>query len=141
MKANHYLNFAGNTEEAFNFYKSIFGGEFTTLMRFKDIPGNDQTPADAQNMIMHVALPMGDAGTLMGTDAPKSMGFNVIEGNNHHIALAADSKAEADKLFNGLSAGGKVEMPLADQFWGSYYGSFKDKFGTQWMVSYDAPKS
>ena len=140
-KFNHYLNFSGNTEEAFNFYKSVFGGEFTTLMRFKDIPGNDQTPADAQNMLMHVALPIGGGSTLMGTDAPESMGFKLVQGNNHHIAIATDSKAEADKLFNGLSAGGSIEMPLADQFWGSYYGSFKDKFGTQWMVSYDAPKS
>ena len=135
---NVYLTFNGNCEEAFNFYKSVFGGDFTTVMRFGDMPsGDNPAPADTKNMIMHIALPIGGGSVLMATDAPESMGFNVIQGNNHYISISADSKADADKFFNGLSAGGTIEMPLADQFWGSYYGSFKDKFGTQWMVSFD----
>lgn len=137
MKAvNPYLNFNGNTEEVFNFYKSVFGGEFISLMRFKDIPGNSQIPEEAKNQIMHISLPIAPNVILMGTDAPESMGFKLVEGNNVHIALQAESREEADKLFNGLSSGGKVQMPMADQFWGDYYGSFSDKFGIYWMISY-----
>jgi len=134
---NPYLNFNGNTEEAFNFYKSVFGGEFLTLMRFKDNPGCGQMAESDKERIMHVALPIGNGTVLMATDALESMGQKLTLGNNFYIAIAPESKEEAERLFNGLSAGGKIEMPLQDMFWGAYYGSFTDKFGVQWMVNYD----
>jgi PhnB protein len=133
---NPYLNFNGNTEEAFNFYKSVFGGEFLTVMRFKDNPACGKITEADQNRIMHIALPIGNGNALMGTDALESMGQKLTFGNNFYICLSPDSKEEADKLFNGLSDGGKIEMPLQDMFWGAYYGSFTDKFGVQWMVNY-----
>jgi len=136
---NPYLNFNGNTEVAFNFYKSVFGGEFTMLMRFKDVP-DQNIPDEAMNQIMHVALPLGKNNMLMGTDALESMGFTLTVGNNVHIAIHTESREEADKLFNGLSAGGNIQMPMADMFWGDYYGSFADKFGVQWMISFTNPK-
>ena len=137
---NPYLNFMGNTEEAFNFYRSVFGGEFTNLTRFKDTPAAaGMSPADA-NKLMHVSLPIGKGNTLMGTDAVEGMGHTLTNGNNVQLSLEADSKEEATKLFNGLSAGGKVEMPLSDQFWGAYFGMFADKFGVKWMVNYTYPK-
>jgi PhnB protein len=135
-----YLNFSRNTEEAFNFYKSIFGGEFSGngINRFGDIPPSDGTPpipeAD-KKLIMHVELPILGGHVLMGTDAPESMGFNVHVGNNVHINLEPDTRAEADKLFKALSAGGKVTMKLQVMFWGAYYGSCTDKYGIQWMVN------
>ncbi len=134
---NPYLNFKGNTEEAFNFYKSVFGGEFMTLQRFKDTPAADKIPANEKAKIMHVALPIGKGNVLMGTDALESMGQKLTIGNNFYISINAESKEEAEKLFNGLSAGGKIEMPLQDAFWGAYFGMFTDKFGIQWMVNYD----
>ena len=134
---NPYLNFNGNTEEAFNFYKSVFGGEFLALMRFKDNPGCGQMSESDRERIMHVALPIGNGNALMATDALESMGQKLTVGNNFYIAITPESKEEAEKLFNGLSAGGKIEMPLQDMFWGAYYGSFTDKFGVQWMVNYD----
>lgn len=136
MRINPYLNFNGNTEEAFNFYKSVFGGEFTVLQRFKDTPGSN-VPSNVENMIMHVALPLGKNVVLMGTDAPESMGFKLTMGNNFYISIDVESKAEADKLYNALSKGGKIEMALSDAFWGAYFGSFTDKFGVQWMISFD----
>ncbi|MEW5844398.1 MAG: VOC family protein [Bacteroidota bacterium] len=139
-QVNPYLNFNGNTEEAFNFYKSVFGGEFRILMRFKDTPEAGNIPADARNQIMHVALPLGKDNMLMGTDAPESMGFGLKEGNNVHIAIQTESREEADNLFKGLSAGGNVQMPMTDMFWGDYYGAFTDKFGIQWMISFTNPK-
>ena len=139
-KLNTYLNFAGNTEEAFNFYKSVFGGEFAAVIRFKDMPmeGVKLSEADA-NKIMHIGLPVGQE-MLMGTDALESMGFKLVQGNNSYIMIGVDSKDEADRIFNALSAGGKVEMAMADQPWGDYYGSFWDKFGIGWMVDYTYPK-
>jgi PhnB protein len=142
-KFQPYLNFNGNTEEAFDFYKSVFGGEFQAVMRFKDFqdqPGCEPMSAlsDAdKEKIMHIALPIGDGNVLMATDALESMGQNLNVGNNSYIYLDTDSKEEADKLFTGLSAGGDVEMPIADTFWGAYFGSFADKFGVRWMVSFD----
>ena len=133
---NPYLNFNGNTEEAFNFYKSVFGGEFLALMRFKDNPQCEKMSESDKERIMHVALPIGNGTALMATDALESMGQQLTVGNNFYIALSPDSKEEADRLFNGLSVGGKVEMPMQDMFWGAYYGSFADKFGIQWMVNY-----
>lgn len=134
---NPYLNFGGETEEAFNFYKSVFGGEFSTFTRFKEMPGGQDVPEDAKEMILHVALPLGKNNILMGSDAPKSMGFTINKGNSIHISIHAESREEADKLFNGLSAGGNVVMPMADQFWGEYYGAFSDKFGINWMISFN----
>jgi PhnB protein len=138
---NPYLNFLGNTEEVFNFYKSVFGGEFSAFVRFKDMPGAGPIPEADANKIMHVALPIGKGNVLMGTDALESMGHKLTAGDNFSLSIAVDSKAEADKLFNGISAGGKVEMPLADAPWGAYFGMAKDKYGIQWMVNYDKPKS
>jgi PhnB protein len=131
-----YLNFNGNTEEAFNFYKSVFGGEFLSVMRFKDNPEcGEMTDADKER-IMHISLPIGDGAVLMGTDSLESLGQKLTLGNNFYICLSPDTKEEADKLFNGLSAGGKIEMPIQDMFWGAYWGSFTDKFGVQWMINY-----
>jgi PhnB protein len=136
---NPYLNFNGNTEEAFNFYKSVFGGEFAAVMRFGDAPPCDEMPVAEtdKDKIMHIALPIGDGNLLMATDMLDSMGQTLIEGNNYSISINAESRAEADKLFSGLSTGGKVEMPLADAFWGDYFGMLQDKFGVRWMVSYN----
>lgn len=132
---NPYLNFMGKTEEAFNFYKSVLGGEFEMLQRFKDTPHGDQMSAEDRDKIMHVALPIG-ANLLMGTDCLESMGQKVTFGNNISITICPDSMDHAKHIFDGLSAGGKVEMPLEKQFWGAYFGYFFDKFGVQWMVNY-----
>ncbi|HLF32822.1 MAG TPA: VOC family protein [Cyclobacteriaceae bacterium] len=135
---NTYLTFNGNCEEAFNFYKSVFGGSFSMIQKFKDIPPSAGVPMDPAEgeRIMHVALPIGGGTILMGSDTSGFMG-PVNSGSNYSISVHATSKEEADRLFNGLSAGGKVTMPIADMFWGSYYGQFIDKFGVQWMVSFD----
>lgn len=137
---NPYLNFPGNTEEAFTFYKSVFGGEFTALQRFNETPMAKDFSAEDGAKIMHVRLPLGNGIDLMATDALESMGQKMVAGNNFSISLQVESKEEADKLFNGLSEGGKIEMPIADAFWGSYFGAFTDKFGIQWMVNYEYPK-
>jgi PhnB protein len=142
-RTSTYLNFPRNTEEVFNFYKSIFGGEFggNGISRFKDIPPSDDAPPIApedKNLIMHIELPILGGHRLMGTDAPESMGFKVIPGNNVHISLEPDTRAETKKLFDALSKGGKVTMPLQDMFWGAYYGSCTDKFGIQWMLNCEA---
>jgi len=134
---NPCLNFNGNTEEAFNFYKSVFGGEFITLMRFKGAPEADKMPVSEQEKIMHVSLPIGKGNVLMATDALESCGHSLTPGNNFYVCIAVENKEEAEKLFNGLSEGGKIQMPLQDMFWGAYFGMFTDKFGIQWMVSYD----
>ncbi|MCB0213152.1 MAG: VOC family protein [Anaerolineae bacterium] len=145
MKAiNPYLNFNGNCEEAFNFYKSVFGGEFVMLMRFKDMPAEEMDEehqiSDSEGQkIMHVSLPVGQGAILMGSDVPSAMG-TVQNGSNFAIAISADSEAETDEIFNGLSAGGQVTMPLDKMFWGAYFGMLTDKFGIQWMVSYDYPQ-
>lgn len=135
---NPYLNFNGNTEEAFTFYKSAFGGEFAMLKRFNEMPfGNGQPlSADDGNKIMHIALPI-NGNVLMGTDMLESMGQKMENGNRYSISVSAQSREEAEKLFKALSAGGQIEMPIADSPWGSYFGMFKDKFGIQWLVDYD----
>jgi PhnB protein len=134
---NPYLNFNGNTEEAFNFYKSIFGGEFIGgVRRFRDTPEGSRLPEHEQDKVMHIALPFGKGNMLMGTDALESMGYALQMGNNFHLTIQTESKEEADKLFNGLSDGGKTTMPMQDMFWGDYFGMLVDKFGVQWMVSY-----
>lgn len=138
MKAvNPYLNFNGTTEQVFNFYKSVFGGEFVTLQRFKDTPEAGKIPPEAGDKLMHVALPIGKGNILMGTDALESMGQKLTIGNNFSLAISTDSEEEADKLFGKLSAGGKVQVPLSKAFWGAYFGMLTDKFGIQWMVSFD----
>lgn len=138
-KVSTYLNFHRNTEEAFEFYKSIFGGEYIGgISRFSDIPPSVNTPplADGdKNLVMHIALPILDGHLLMGTDAPETMGFRVNFGNNIYISLQPDTREETRRLFDALSAGGKVEMELQDMFWGDYYGSCQDKFGVQWMFN------
>jgi PhnB protein len=139
-KLNTYLNFAGNTEEAFNFYKSVFGGEFASIVRFKDMPMEGvKIPKEDENKIMHIGLSIGADTMLMATDTLPSLGQKLVVGNNVYISIHPDSKEEADRIFNALSAGGAIEMPIADQPWGDYYGSFKDKFGVQWMVNYTYP--
>ncbi len=134
---NPYINFDGNTEEAFNFYKSVFGGEFAKIIRFKDmaIPEFKVTENDA-NKIMHITLPIGK-NVLMANDVPESMGVVNEKENRSKIAVSAESRAEADKLFNGLSAGGTIEVPISDSPWGSYFGMFRDKFGIEWTVDFD----
>lgn len=142
MKLNIYLNFAGNTEEAFEFYRSVFGGEFSSLVRFKDMPMEGVTiPEEEQGKIMHIALPVGKESILMATDALASMGQTLVQGNNIYCSIHPDSKEEADRIFAALSDGGTMEMAIADQPWGDYFGSFKDKFGVRWMVNYAYPKS
>jgi PhnB protein len=137
MKAiNPYLNFSGNCEEAFNFYRSVFGGEFSAQMRFKEVPAEAQMDASEGEKIMHIALPIGQGSVLMGSDSPAAMGPTTT-GNNSSISISTESEAEATRVFNGLSAGGQVTMPLEKAFWGSYFGMLTDKFGIQWMVSYD----
>jgi PhnB protein len=138
---NPYLNFKGNTEDAFNFYKSVFGGEFSSVVRFKDMPAAGPVPPQDSNKLMHIALPIGKGNTLMGTDVLGSAGQKLTEGDNFSLSITADSKSDADKIFGGLSAGGNVEVPMSDSPWGSYFGMSKDKFGIRWMVSYDQPKS
>jgi PhnB protein len=134
-----YLNFRRETEEAFNFYKSVFGGEFSEgITRFSDIPAPDSIvpiPDSDRNLVVHVALPILGNHVLMGTDAPESMGFWVTIGNNVYINLQPDTRAETKRLFCALSEGGKVEMELQDMFWGDYYGTCTDKYGIRWMFT------
>jgi PhnB protein len=134
---NPYLNYNGNAEEAFNFYKSVFGGEFAKVMRFKDMSSPEFIVADSEaEKIMHIALPIGK-NVLMANDVPESMEKTNENENRSKIAISAESKEEADKLFNGLSAGGQIEMPIAHSPWGSYFGMFRDKYGIEWMVDFD----
>jgi PhnB protein len=134
---NPYINFNGNAEEAFNFYKSVFGGEFAQVMRFKDLASPEFPVAEKEaHKIMHIALPIGP-NVLMANDVPESMGRTNENENRSKISISAESKEEADKLFNGLSAGGQIEMPIADSPWGSYFGMFRDKYGIEWMVDFD----
>jgi len=136
---NPYLTFGGNCEEAFNFYKSVFGGEFPAVMRFGEMPGCEEMELseDAKKSVMHIALPISGKNVLMGSDYMEGMGPGLTVGNNFGIAISPGSKEEADRIFNGLSEGGTVTMPLADAFWGAYFGMFTDKFGIHWMVNYD----
>jgi PhnB protein len=135
---NPHINYNGNAEEAFTFYKSVFGGEFTKITRFKDL-ASPEFPIDEkeENKIMHIALPIGN-NTLMANDVPAILGTTNENENRSKIAITANSREEADKLFNGLSAGGTVEMPIQDSPWGSYFGMFRDKYGIEWMIDFDA---
>ena len=134
---NPYINFNGNAEDAFHFYKSVFGGEFAMVLRFKDM-ANDEFPIPAHeaNKIMYIALPIGK-NILMGNDVPESMGRVNENENRSKISISAESREEADQLFKGLSAGGTIEVPIGESPWNSYFGMFRDKFGIEWMVDFD----
>ena len=137
-KLNPYLNFDGKAEAALNFYKSVFGGEFVGgIHKMGDAPGTEALSAEEKDRVLHIALPIGDD-LLMASDIVPSMGHKLIVGNNNHISIFPASRDEADRLFKGLSAGGTIDMPLADQFWGDYFGSFTDKFGVKWMINYSS---
>jgi PhnB protein len=139
-RLNVYLNFAGNTEEAFNFYRSVFGGKIEALNRFSDMPrGGGKVSANEKNKILSVTLPI-DGSTLMASDTLGSRGQRLIQGNNFYISITPDSKKEADRIFDKLSEDGRVILPISDQPWNAYYGSFTDKFGIRWMVNYTYPR-
>ena len=134
---NPYINFNGNAEEAFEFYRAAFGGEFAQVMRFKDMASNEHPIGEEEaEKIMHIALPIGK-NVLMGNDVPQFMGRVNEEETRSKISISAESREEADRLFTALSAGGTVEMPMDDSPWGSYFGMFRDKFGIEWMIDFD----
>jgi PhnB protein len=134
---NPHMNFNGNAEEAFNFYKSVFGGEFTKIIRFKDLSSPEFPIAENDaNKIMHIELPIGKT-FLMANDVPEFMGKTNENENRSKIFIHTDSREEADKIFNGLSAGGTIEGPIGDSPWGTYFGMFRDKYGIEWMVNFD----
>jgi len=135
---NPWINFNGNAEEAFTFYKSVFGGEFTKIVRFKDLASNEfQVPDSEANKLMHIALPIGKHNALIANDVPEFMGRVNENENRSKISVSAESREEADKIFNGLSAGGDVEGPIGDSPWGTYAGMFRDKYGIEWIVEFD----
>ncbi len=141
-KLNTYLNFSGNAEEAFKFYRSVFGGEFGNITRFKDLPMQGVTiRKEDENKLMHISLPISGDDVLMASDVLEPLGHKVVVGNNVNISIFPESKEEAERLFKGLSAGGTIEMPLGDQPWGDYYGGLIDKFGIHWMIDYTYPKA
>jgi PhnB protein len=133
---NPHINFNGNAEEAFEFYRSVFGGTFSKIIRLKDIASLEfPVPEQEAEKILHIALPIGN-NLLMGNDVPESMGPVNENENRSKISISGESREEADRLFNGLSAGGNVEMPMEDSFWGSYFGMFRDRFGIEWMIEF-----
>jgi len=135
---NPWINFNGNAEEAFTFYKSVFGGEFKKIVRFKDLAGPEFPVADKEaNKVMYIALPVGKNNVLAANDVPESMGRTNENENRSKILVSVESREEADKIFNGLSAGGNVEGPIGDTPWGSYAGMFRDKYGIEWIVEFD----
>lgn len=139
ININPHINFNGNAEEAFNFYKSVFGGEFSKIVRFKDLPNamQAQFTTEEANKIMHIALPIGKNNTLMGNDVPTILGVVNERENRSKIVLSTDSKEEADALFNSLCVGGDIEMPIGNSPWGTYFGMFRDKYGIEWMIDFD----
>ncbi|MCC8410108.1 VOC family protein [Mucilaginibacter sp. UR6-1] len=135
---NPWINFNGNAEEAFNFYQSVFGGEFTKIVRFKDLSSPEfQVPEDEANKIMYIGLPLGKNNVLIANDVPAFMGQVNENENRSKIYVSAESRDEAEKIFNGLSAGGDVEGPIGDSPWGTYAGMFRDKYGIEWIVEFD----
>jgi PhnB protein len=138
---NPHINFNGNAQEAFDFYKSVFGGEFTKIIRFGDLASADfqVEPKDVEKL-MYISLPIGEVNSLIGNDVPEFMGRVNERENRSKIHVSTDSKDEADKIFSGLSVGGEVEVPIADSGWGVYFGMFRDKFGIEWEVEFDANK-
>jgi PhnB protein len=140
VSINPYINFNGNAEEAFNFYKSVFGGDFTSIVRFKDIEsGEFPIPEDEANKIMRIVLPIGD-NALIANDVPKALGRVNENENRSKISITTDSREEADRLFAGLSAGGAVEMEMDESPWGTYFGMFRDKYGIEWTVEFNSNK-
>ena len=141
-QVNAYFTFNGNCEAAFDFYKSVFGGEYKTITKFGDMPPTPghEIPDSAKEKIMHVALPISKETILMGSDANPNFG-EVSIGQNISMSVNAESKEEADKVFTNLADGGQITMPIADTFWGAYFGMLEDKFGFIWMVNYDYPKN
>lgn len=138
---NPHINFNGNAEEAFEFYRAAFGGEFSRIVRFKDFKNPEfQISPNEENKIMHIALPIGKSNVLMGNDVPEFLGRVNEQENRSKISISAESKEEADKLFNSLSAGGAIEMPISDSPWGSYFGMFRDKYGIEWMIDFNPKK-
>lgn len=134
---NPHINFNGNAEEAFTFYKSVFGGEFSKIIRLKELSSPEFPVAENDaNKILHIGLPIGN-NILMGNDIPESMGLVNENENRSKISISAESREEADRIFNGLSEGGNIEMPITDSPWGSYFGMFRDKFGIEWMVDFE----
>lgn len=136
-KLNPYLNFDGKAEEAFTFYKSVFGGEFVGgIHRMGGAPGTENLSEEEKQRVMHIALPIGNE-LLMASDIMPSMNQQLTVGNNNYISVFPDSRQQADEYFKALSEGGKIEMPLEDQFWGDYFGCFSDKYGVYWMINYN----
>ena len=141
MTVHTYLNFGGNAQEAFDFYRSVFGGEFASVVRFGDFPMEGVTiAAEDEDKIMHIGLPIGEGDLLMASDALESLGQRVVQGNNVYVSVHPTSQDEADRVFEALSEGAEIEMPIADAPWGDYFGSLKDRFGVQWMVNYSPPR-
>lgn len=137
MKLQPYLNFPGNAKEALEFYRSIFGGKFSSEVSFGDMPMEGVSiPAEDEGMMMHISLPVGEDNVLMASDTLESLGQQTVRGNGIYISVHPDSREEADKIFDGLSQGADIEMPMGDQVWGDYFGSLKDKFGVGWMINY-----
>ena len=135
---NPHINFNGNAEEAFTFYKSVFGGEFAKITRFKDLAGNGFPVAEKEeNKIIHISLPIGKSNMLMGNDVPEILGKTNENENRSKIVVMTESKEEADKIFNGLSVGGQLEGPIGEGPWGTYFGCFRDKYGIEWIVEFD----
>ena len=135
---NPWINFNGNAEEAFTFYKKVFGGEFTKIVRFKDLSGPDfQVPEKEADKIMYIALPLGKHNLLIANDVPEFMGRVNEHENRSKIFVNTESHEEADRIFNGLSAGGEVEGPIGDSLWGTYAGMFRDKYGIEWIIEFD----
>ena len=139
ISVNPYFNFMGKSEEAMNFYKSVLGGEFTLFHRFGELPGGDKFVPEEQNKMMHISLTTPKGHVFMATDALASMDQHIVAGNNCRVTVHTESEQETTQLFNGLSAGGKVEMPLNKTFWGAFCGMFTDRFGIQWMINYTYP--
>ena len=138
---NPHINFNGNAEEAFHFYQSVFGGAFTQIIRFKDLESPEYPVAEKEaKKIMHIALPIGNS-VLMGNDVPEILGHVDENENRSKIVITAESREEADHLFNGLTVGGTIEYPMSESPWGSYFGMFRDKYGIEWMVEFDAANS
>ncbi len=137
-KINPYIHFNGNAEEAFTFYKSVFGGEFLAITRFKDLANAETLITESEaNKIMYIALPIGKNDVLMASDTPEFMGRHDENETRSKISISVENKKEADHLFNGLSEGGKIEMPMSDSPWGAYFGMFRDKYGIEWMINLD----
>ena len=141
MKIHSYLNFADKTEEAFRFYEKVLGGKLTEIHRFGSIPqdGSFELTPEQKNLVMHVGLVLPEGQMIMGSDMLPGMGPARVEGNNYSISVHPDSRQEADRIFGALAEGGTITMPIADQFWGDYFGSLTDRFGINWMVNYSDP--